>query len=72
MCMAFVFSQKPDEWVEPLKDVQVKEGRDKIAVFKCRFSRPNCIPKWTKRAEEIFQVCRTTEKPLIYSITSKH
>ena len=45
----FLFSsdfQKPDEWTEPMKSKQVKEAKDKKAVFNARFSRENMKAKW--------------------------
>ena len=36
-----------EEWIEPLKDLTVKEGKDKKAVFTCRFSKANCQAKWS-------------------------
>ena len=36
-----------EEWIEPLKDQSVKEGKDKKAVFTCRFSKANCQAKWS-------------------------
>ena len=36
-----------EEWLEPLKDQTVKQGKDKKAVFTCKFSKANCQAKWT-------------------------
>jgi len=39
--------QKPDEWLEPLKDKQAKQGKDKKIVFTAKFSKANCKATWT-------------------------
>jgi len=38
--------QKPEEWIEPMKSKQVKEAKDKKAVFTARFSKENMKAKW--------------------------
>jgi len=49
------FFQKPDEWIEPLKDKQAKQNKDKKVVFTARFSRANCKATWTFKRDVKFE-----------------
>ena len=46
--------QKPEEWVIPLRDQQIKEIEDKKAVFRAEFSREDQKAVWTFKRDEIF------------------
>ena len=39
--------QKQDEWVEPLRDKQAKQGKDATVTFVGKFSKANCKAKWS-------------------------
>ena len=38
--------QKSENFMKPLVDLTVKEGKDKTAKFECVFSRSKMKPKW--------------------------
>ncbi|KAL3252352.1 hypothetical protein MRX96_017671 [Rhipicephalus microplus] len=45
---------KPDAFLQPLENVHVKEGRDKLARFQAVFSKSGVKGKWFRNRQEIF------------------
>ncbi|CAG0897548.1 unnamed protein product, partial [Cyprideis torosa] len=46
--------KKQEQWMKPLIDLTVKQGKDQKAVFEGIFTKPKCKAKWFYRTDEIF------------------
>lgn len=45
----FSFSQAEHQFLSPLQDQKVKEGKDKKVEFEAKFTKQNAKPKWFYR-----------------------